>query len=329
MKINLKNLTAEQTAELLPENLILLGFRGSVAHNMYIPQNDPSGIDDKDVMGVYIGPREHYLGFGRSDVKERFIGEWDAVSYEIRKYIGLLLKLNPNVLSLLWLPDRQLIYQHELGRILRERKQIFVSKAAYHSFNGYAYAQFKRMTHFNQEKQVEMAALEKIISDQGIDLNELNATQEQRQRTFTLTHKTPEVILPLDEIIKQYQGMKARYYSGGYMGQKRKALVRQFGYDCKNAAHLIRLLRMGIEFLVEGELHVERADSENLLEIKRGEWSLDKVKEESERLFKLAEEAYVRSTLPARPDHKQAEALCVELVEAFHGLTATSAEGNR
>lgn len=31
----------------------------------------------------------------------------------------------------------------------------------------------------------------------------------------------------------------------GYMGQKRKQIVERFGYDAKNAGHLIRLLRMG------------------------------------------------------------------------------------
>jgi len=31
----------------------------------------------------------------------------------------------------------------------------------------------------------------------------------------------------------------------GYMGEKRKALVKKFGYDVKHASHLIRLLRMG------------------------------------------------------------------------------------
>lgn len=51
------------------------------------------------------------------------------------------------------------------------------------------------------------------------------------------------------------------------MGQKRRELVRRVGYDAKNAAHLIRLLRMGIEFLTEGTLHVERADATELLDI--------------------------------------------------------------
>ncbi|MEK6325118.1 MAG: hypothetical protein AABN33_26055 [Acidobacteriota bacterium] len=59
-QISLRNLTQEQVSELLPENLILLGYRGSIAHNMYVPQHDPNSIDDKDLMGVYIAPIEHY-----------------------------------------------------------------------------------------------------------------------------------------------------------------------------------------------------------------------------------------------------------------------------
>jgi hypothetical protein len=34
-QIRLKNLPREQVSELLPEDLILLGYRGSIAHNMY------------------------------------------------------------------------------------------------------------------------------------------------------------------------------------------------------------------------------------------------------------------------------------------------------
>ena len=91
------------------------------------------------------------------------------------------------------------------------------------------------------------------------------------------------------------------------------------GYDAKNAAHLIRLLRMGIEFLTEGTMYVERADGPELLSIKRGEWPLEKVKAEAERLFQLAQEAYVRSSLPPEPDRDRAEKLCVKMTPALQG----------
>jgi hypothetical protein len=88
------------------------------------------------------------------------------------------------------------------------------------------------------------------------------------------------------------------YKFEGYMGEKRKSLVDRYGYDCKNAAHLIRLLRMAIEFLRDGHLYVKRIDAEELLEIKRGRWTLDQVVKESERLFKIAEVEYQKSVLP-------------------------------
>ena len=69
--IQLKGLSREQVSNLLPEGLISLCWRGSVAHGMYVPKNDPDSIDDKDIMGVYIAPLEHCLGFGRTEVYEQ------------------------------------------------------------------------------------------------------------------------------------------------------------------------------------------------------------------------------------------------------------------
>ena len=100
----------------------------------------------------------------------------------------------------------------------------------------------------------------------------------------------------------------------GYMGEKRKALVQKHGYDTKNAAHLIRLLNMGIEFLTVGDLQVTRPDRKMLLAIKDGEWKLEDVKAEADRLFTLAQETYVRSKLPERPDPQAANKLCADVV---------------
>ncbi len=104
----LNGLSSEQVHKLLPDNLILLGYRGSIAHGMYVPDTDPDSIDDKDIMGIYVAPLEHYLGFGRAQHKETFIEEWDSVCYELRKFYSLLLKSNPNEVN---------------GRLKRSRKK--------------------------------------------------------------------------------------------------------------------------------------------------------------------------------------------------------------
>ena len=269
-------------------------------------------------MGIYIGPLEHYLGFGREDVYERWEGEWDCVFYELRKFIGLLLNCNPNVLSLLWLKPNGIIHETSLGARLREHRDLFVTKKAYHSFSGYAHAQFKKMISFNQEAQLLMQQLEDQLIAYDIDPESADAGSSLR----TVDGK-PFVgaTTGMMEVVKRYRGERRRYYSGGYMGTKRRELVRRVGYDAKNAAHLIRLLRMGVEFLTEGTLYVERVDAPELLDIKRGAWPLEKVKAEAERLFRLAQESYVRSSLPPEPDRDRAERLCVQMITDYHQLS--------
>ena len=106
----------------------------------------------------------------------------------------------------------------------------------------------------------------------------------------------------------------------GHMGEKRKRIVDKFGYDTKNASCLIRLLRMGIEFLKDGQLYVfRRSDGPQLLEIKRGEWTLEQVKTEADRLFKLLEEVYINSVLPVGPDKEKIEKMSMGLIsETLH-----------
>lgn len=243
------------------DGLVLYGYRGSISHNMFIPNDEPTSIDDKDLMGIYIDNINNYFGIpknrnrGTQEIKYK---EYDIVLYEIRKMFNLLLKNNPNVLSLLWLRENFYILKNDVGQILIENREIFSSKESYYSFTGYAYGQLKRMTHMAYE---------------------------------------------------------------GYMGQKRKEIVKKYGYDTKNASHLIRLLRMAMEFLSTGELNVWRKDAPQLLEIKRGEWKLEKVKSEADRLFKLSEEAFLRSKLPSKPDYEKAEKLLIGILsERFNRI---------
>ena len=252
-----QGLTTEEVGRLLPEDLVLLGYRGSIAHGCHIANTDPNSIDDIDVMGVFVGSPNHYLGLKQKDHHEVFIGAYDAVSYELRKFVTLLVGANPNVLGLLWLKYEHYIYRGDIGNMLIANRNMFVSQKIFYSFTGYAHAQLNRME---------------------------------------------------------------RFATNGYMGEKRKKLVEKYGYDCKNAAHLIRLLRMGIEFLKEGELHVFRDDAAELLEIKRGEWTIERVKAEAEKLFREAEVAHEACTLPHHPDVDKINDLLVNMLSSHFGV---------
>ena len=229
----------------------LAGYRGSVAHG-----TAGDIIDDVDIGGVFIPPKSHYFGLTRLNHVERIgvAGKYDFALFEIKKYFRLLLKSNPNVLSLLWLPQNLYIVQSDWGKQLLENRSLFMSKHLYKSFGGYAYGQLRRMTH-------------------------------------PCTNQA-------------------------FQGKKRRERFERFGYDCKNAAHLIRLLRMGIESLVTGEINVARHDAKQLKEIKAGEWTLGQVETEAERLQKLLDEAFVKSALPAKPDYKKAEMLLMDILSS-------------
>lgn len=296
------NLNEEESKALLPDgDMILLGYRGSKAHGMFVPSTDPNSFDDIDLMGVYVAPLEHYLGFGRSETCDRFIGEWDVVSYELRKFVNLLVKNNPNVVSMLWLKPEDILFKNDIGDALIRHRDLFSSKLAFTSFAGYANGQLKRMTHLNQGALSEIA----------------NRTEQLESLNVTFIDGVPK--LPAGapartiELARQYMELRSRYFSG-YMGHKRKGLVEKYGYDTKNAAHLIRLLRMCVEFLNTGVMNVWRSDAQELLGIKRGEWSLEKVQSEAELLFQAAHDAKESSPLPDEPDKQQIEQLLVDLL---------------
>ena len=105
----------------------------------------------------------------------------------------------------------------------------------------------------------------------------------------------------------------------GYMGQKRKEIVRKYGYDIKQGAHLCRLLNMGIEILTTGKVNVFREnDADMYISIKKGEWSLERVKNTAEKLFKELDNVKEKSILPEEPDWDKINGLCVEILQDYY-----------
>ena len=84
---------------------------------------------------------------------------------------------------------------------------------------------------------------------------------------------------------------------------KRLESVQKFGYDTKNATHLIRLFKMGIEVLSEGEVNVLRHDNKYLLDIRKGQYPLSYIEQEAKRLQELLDLAYVKTKLSDKPDY--------------------------
>lgn len=96
----------------------------------------------------------------------------------------------------------------------------------------------------------------------------------------------------------------------------RAELEYKYGYDTKHAYHLVRLIRMCREVLTTGKVIVRRPDREELLAIRNGAWTYEKLIEFAESEDKALQELYLTSNvLPKVPNKEKLDKLCIELVE--------------
>jgi hypothetical protein len=121
--------------DLKQKNLLLLEcISGSRAYGLSTPTSDT------DIRGVFVLPKEDY--FGLNYVEQLSNETSDIVYYELRRFVELLSKNNPNTLELLAMPEDCIRYKHPLYD--RFRAEDFLSKLCKTTFAGYALTQVKK-----------------------------------------------------------------------------------------------------------------------------------------------------------------------------------------
>jgi hypothetical protein len=114
---------------------------GSKSYGLSLPTSDT------DIKGIYILPKENFYGL---DYVEQISNETnDIVFYELKRFIELLSKNNPNILELLNVPEECIIYKHPL--IEKLTPEIFLSKQCQSTFANYAFAQIKKAKGLNKK----------------------------------------------------------------------------------------------------------------------------------------------------------------------------------
>ena len=110
---------------------------GSHAYGLSTPSSDI------DTRGVFLLPRRDYL---RVSAIPQQVGDekHDTTFYELRRYLQLAADCNPNIIELLWTEESDIRLAKPAMRMVLERRELFISKKAYHTFSGYAYAQIKK-----------------------------------------------------------------------------------------------------------------------------------------------------------------------------------------
>ena len=129
------------------EQTILLSLVGSRAYNLHTPDSD------SDYKGVMCQTTKQYLGYSNFEQKDKGFTteepylfpmlEKDTVIYDIKKFISLASKCNPNILELLYMDE----YVHitPAGQNLIKHRRKFINESIKRTYVGYAYSQIKRM----------------------------------------------------------------------------------------------------------------------------------------------------------------------------------------
>lgn len=122
-------------------SILLKCISGSRAYGLALPHSDT------DIKGVFVLPKKGFYGLTYSDQINNATN--DEMYYELRKFVDLLLKNNPNILELLNTPADCVLYHHASMDLIRP--EFFLSRLCNQTFGQYAYAQIKKARGLNKK----------------------------------------------------------------------------------------------------------------------------------------------------------------------------------
>ncbi|MCP4543040.1 MAG: hypothetical protein GY832_38480 [Chloroflexi bacterium] len=277
-------------------NLIYQVIIGSQAYGL------STEVSDLDTCGVCIPSRRHLLGLASFEQHVDHTPTQDIVVYALVKFVRLALKCNPNIIEALYTMPEHIIFINDYGQQLREHRYLFLTRKAGQTFSGYAISQLRRIERHHRwlvdppDHQPAQQEFGGRAVDGRFKFPDHDAERAYRDALKHWNH---------------YQEWRRN------RNPDRAELERRYGYDTKHAMHLLRLLRMGMEILETGEVHVYRPDQEWLRAVREGALGYEEVlalASEYEGRLAVLEKT---SSLPEEPDLERAEKLVMALQERF------------
>jgi len=129
--------------EIKKECIIFSAISGSHAYGLNTPDSD---IDHR---GVFIAPKELYYGLNIPDqVSDE---KNDTIFYELKRFIELIGKQNPNIIEFLGFLDQFIEIKHPLFDKILKYKDKFITRKIRDTFGGYAIAQIGKARGLNKK----------------------------------------------------------------------------------------------------------------------------------------------------------------------------------
>lgn len=275
-------------------------------------------VSDEDRKGIFL-PKVEEL-FSLADVEETIClhEPEDREYHALRKFLKLAsLRQNPTVLEMLFTEKRFIKHYDEVMDLVMGIRDTFLTKNCYWTFSGYAKSLLMRIR-ISKGK----ATREDLENHMKYVLENILRESPQKYRTFETAEKgfvkvedvtllendkyTVEISMgvnkgsfeetfglvnELNNTLKNYNKLKHR--------NKKENEAKLW----KHAAHLVKLVKQGIEILKgEGLQTYRHKDREELLDIRLGKMSWDLFFKYTDELFKELDEWKDKSKLPEKVD---------------------------
>lgn len=155
--------------EMAIQNIIYKIRVGSTLYGTTTPSSD------EDLAAIFIPDKDYVLGIQRcdqvilSEKRSKTIrnkpGDIDYTNYSLIKFIALAISNNPNIIEFLYAPENCQLFITDYSKDLLQNRHLFLSKKAYHTFKGYAYAQRLKL----QVKKENMTGRTELTEKFGYD----------------------------------------------------------------------------------------------------------------------------------------------------------------
>lgn len=303
----------------------MLCLGGSLAYGTNLP-----GHGDIDLRGFAFETPAEIIGLIPS-FEQVVETNTDTTIYAFNKFIGLLLKNNPNTIELLGCKPEHYFYLSPVAEELIKNRKIFLSKKSIiSSFGGYANQQLNRL-----ENAIARDRLTQSQKEEHIRLSMENAmlSFEDRYSHFDKGSMTlytdvsdregfdTEVFLDIDvkrfpvrefsSIINELTNISRQYGKLNHRNSK-----KDFEHLDKHAMHLLRLYYMAFDLLETGEINTYREKERDfLLDVRQGKFRkedgtyTDEFFELRRKMDERFKRDIVESELPDEPDMKKVNEL--------------------
>lgn len=323
-KLKTKEYGFLRTEKNLGNNICYLTMGGSIAYGTNLPEKQ----SDIDVRGIAL---ENKTDIAKTllDMEhfEQFVDpNTDTVIYGFNKILKLLLTCNPNTIEILGTKKEHIFYMSEVGKLLRDNAELFLSKKAIASFGGYAGQQLNRMLNALardrlEQREKEEHILRSIKSAMGSFNDRYTSFNNGKIDLYIAKSDKAEIdteifadidlqkypLRDFNGILNELGSISRTYNKINHRNNK-----KDDAHLNKHAMHLIRLYLMAIDILEKGEIITYREkEHDMLLEIRRGKYMNEdgtykkeffEMQEELEEKFQKASK---KTELPEKPDYNK------------------------